>query len=65
MVCFYPKVSKISIKRYRIADAFSSRFFIYLEIMFAAPGFLRVYDFQAVPFNYDLGLQCMALFFPE
>jgi hypothetical protein len=65
MVCFYPKVSGVSVKRYRTADAFPYGVFIYLEIMFAAFGFLRVYDFQAVPLNYDLGLQCMALFFPE
>jgi hypothetical protein len=65
MVCFYPKISKISVKRYRIADAFSYRFFIYLEIMFAAFGLLYIKDFPAVPLNDYLRLQRMPLFFPE
>jgi hypothetical protein len=65
MICFYPKVSKIGVKRYRIADAFSYGIFIYLEIMFAAFGFLYVDDFPGVPLNDDLALQRMALFSPE
>jgi hypothetical protein len=65
VVCFYPKVSKIGVKRYRIADAFSYCFFIYLEIMFAALGFLYIYDFQTVPLNDYLGLQRVPLFSPE
>jgi hypothetical protein len=56
MVFFYPKVSKISVKRYRIADVFSYGVFIYFEIMFAAFGFPQVNDFPGVPLNDDLGL---------
>jgi hypothetical protein len=44
MVLGYPLVSKIGIKRYRIADAFPYGVFIYLEIMFAACGFLYIDD---------------------
>jgi hypothetical protein len=65
MVFFYPKIPKIGVKRYSIADPLSYRFFIYLEIMFAAFGFLYVDDFQTVPLDYYLGLQRMALFFPN
>jgi hypothetical protein len=65
MVCFYPKVSKISVNWYRIADVCSHSVFIYLEIMFAAFGFLYVNDFQIVPLDYNPGFQRMALFFPE
>jgi hypothetical protein len=65
MVSFYPKVSKVGIKRYRFAYSFSYRVFIYLEIMLPAFGFLYVNDFQTVPLYDDLGFQRMALFFPE
>jgi hypothetical protein len=65
MLFFYPLVSTVSVKRYRIADAFSYGVFIYLEIMFAAFGFLYVNDFLSVPLNDDLGLQRMALFSPN
>jgi hypothetical protein len=65
MISFYPKVSKISVKRYRVTDVFSYGVFIYFEIMFAAFGFLYVDDFLTVPLNYYLGFQRMALFFPE
>ena len=63
MVFFYSKISKISVKRYRIADAFPYCFFIYLEIMFAAFGFLYVDNLQAVPLNDDLRLQRVPFFF--
>ena len=65
MVCSYPLVSKISVKGYRCADAFSNRIFIYLEVMFATLGFLYINDFQTIPLNDDLRLQSVALFFPE
>jgi hypothetical protein len=65
MVFFYPKIAKICVKRYRIADAFSYGVFIYLEIMFTAFGFLYINDFMTVPLNYDLALQRVPLFFPE
>jgi hypothetical protein len=51
MVFFYPKVSKICVKGYRIADAFSYCFFIYFEIMFDAFGFLYINYFATVPLN--------------
>jgi hypothetical protein len=65
MVLPYPQVSKIGVKRDRIAHVFPDRVFIYLEIMLAALGFLRVNDSPAVPLNDCPGLQRMALFFPE
>jgi hypothetical protein len=65
MIFFYPKVSKIGVKRYRITDAIPYCFFIYLEIMLATFGFLYVNDFLTVPLDYYLCLQCVALFFPE
>jgi hypothetical protein len=65
MILLYSPVSKISVKRNRIAYIFPNRVFIYLEIMFAAFSFLRVNDFQTVPLNDYLGLQRAALFFPE
>jgi hypothetical protein len=63
MVFFYSPVSKISVKRNRITDAFPYCFFIYLEIMLAAFGFLYIDDLQTVPLNYDLSLQCVPFFF--
>jgi hypothetical protein len=45
--------------------AFSNRFFIYLEIMFAAFGLRYIKDFQTVPLNDYLALQRAPLFFPE
>jgi hypothetical protein len=48
MVFCYPLVSKISVKGYRIADAFSYSVFIDIKIMFAAFGFLYVDDLQTV-----------------
>jgi hypothetical protein len=65
MIVFYSQVSKIGVKRNRIAYILSNRVFIYLEIMFASFGLLRVNDFQSVPLDYYLGLQRMTLFFPE
>ena len=65
MVFVYPNVPKISVKRNRIAYAFSYGVFIHLEVMFAAFGFLYVKDFQTAPLNYDLRLQRMPFFFPE
>ena len=65
MVFCYSLISTISVKRYRLADTFPYRFFIYLEIMFAAFGLLYVDDAQTVPLNDDLRLQRMPLFFPE
>jgi hypothetical protein len=65
MVLFDSLVSKIGVKRNRIADAFSYGVFIYLKIMFAAFGLLYVDDLQTVPLNYDLRLQRMPFFFPE
>ena len=63
MVSFYPLVSKISVKGYRITDTFSYCFFIYLEIMLAAFGFLYIDDAQTAPLNDDLRLQRMPFFF--
>jgi hypothetical protein len=54
MIFFYSNLSKIGVKRDRAADAFPYGVFIYLEIMFAALGFLYVDDLQAVPLNDDL-----------
>jgi hypothetical protein len=65
MILLYPLVSEIGVKRDRIAYVFPNRIFIHLEIMFAAFGFLYVNDFPAVPLNDYLGLQRVALFFPE
>jgi hypothetical protein len=65
MVFRYPKVSQISVKRYRFADAFSSGVFIHLEIMLTAFGLLNIQYLRGVSLNDDLGLQRMALFFPE
>jgi hypothetical protein len=65
MVAFYPKVSKIGIKGYRIADRTPDAVLIHLEVMFTAFGLLNINDFQTVPLNYYLGLQRMTLFFPE
>jgi hypothetical protein len=65
MVCFYPKVSPIRIKRYRIADRASDAVLIHLEIMLAALGLLNIQYLPGVPLDDDLGLQRMALFFPE
>jgi hypothetical protein len=65
MVFCYPKVSKVSVKRYRITDAFSYGFFIYLEIMFTAFGLLYIPYFRGVSLYDDLGLQWVVLFFLE
>ncbi|MHB9291110.1 hypothetical protein Holit_00182 [Hollandina sp. SP2] len=65
VVLFYSLVSTVSIKEYRITDAFSYGVFIYLEIMLAALGFLYINDFLAVPLNDDLRFQRMALSFPN
>jgi hypothetical protein len=65
MICFYPKIPKISVKRYRIADICSPSVFIYLEIMFTAFGLLYIYDFKTVPLDYNLGFQRMAFFSPN
>ena len=54
MVLFYPQISEISVKGYRIADAFPNGIFIYLEIMLAAFGFLYVDNFQSAPLNDNL-----------
>jgi hypothetical protein len=62
---FYPKVSKIGVKRYRIAGVFPNGIFIYFEIMSAPFGFLYINNFQTIPLNYYLGFQRAALFFPE
>jgi hypothetical protein len=56
MVFVYSQISKVSIKRNRIADVFPDGIFIHLEIMLAAFGFLHVDDLQAVPLNDDLRL---------
>jgi hypothetical protein len=63
MIFFYLLVSKISVKRNRITDAFPYCFFIYLEIMLAAFGFLYNDGLQTVPLNDDLRLQCAPFFF--
>jgi hypothetical protein len=65
MVFFYPQVSKVGVKRYRIADVFSHGIFIHLEVMLAAFGLLCIYYFLSVPLNDYLRLQRMTLFFPE
>jgi hypothetical protein len=65
MVFFYTLVSTVSIKGYRITDAFSYGVLIYFEIMLAAFSFLQVDDFQSIPLNYHLGFQRMALFSPN
>jgi hypothetical protein len=65
IVFCYPKVSPISVKGYRCADTFSYGVFIHLEIMFTACSLLYIQYFFGVSLNDDLGLQGMALFFPE
>jgi hypothetical protein len=65
MVLFYSLVSRVSIKRYRIADTFPDGVFKHLKIMCAAFGFLYINDLQAVLLGYDLRLQRVALFFSE
>ena len=65
MVLLYSQISKISVKRNRITDAFPDGVFKYLEIMLAAFGFLHVDYLQAVPLNNDLRLQRMPFFLPE
>jgi hypothetical protein len=65
MVFFYPKVSQIGIKRYRIADRTPDAVLIYLEVMLTAFGLLNIQYLRGVSLNDDLGLQRMALFFPE
>ena len=63
MVLFYPQISEISVKGYRIADAFSNGIFIYFEIMFAAFGFLYIDNAQTAPLNYYLRFQRVPFFF--
>ena len=63
MVLPYSLVPKISVKRYRIADAFSYGIFIYFEIMFAAFGFLYIDNAQTAPLNYYLRFQRVPFFF--
>lgn len=65
MLFRYSLVSKIGIKRNRIAYGFSNGIFIYLKIMLPAFGFLYINDVQSVPLNDDLCLQSVPLFFPE
>ncbi|GHT69860.1 hypothetical protein FACS1894110_20170 [Spirochaetia bacterium] len=65
MILFYPKVSKISIKRYRIADSTPDTVLIHLEIMLATFGLLHIDDLQRVPLNDDLRLQRVAFFSPN
>jgi hypothetical protein len=65
MVCFYPKISPISVNRYRIANGTPDAVLIHLEVMPAAFGLLYIQYFPGIPLNDDLGLQRMTLFFPE
>jgi hypothetical protein len=64
MELFYPKVSTISVKRYRIAQRTPDAVLIHLEVMLAAFGLVCVKYFCGVPLNDGLGLACGA-FFPE
>jgi hypothetical protein len=54
MIGFYPQVSKISVKRDRIADAFTYGILVNLKIMPAAFCFLRVNDLKSAPLYYYL-----------
>jgi hypothetical protein len=65
MVCFYPKVSQIGIKRYRIADGTPNAVLIHLEVMLTAFGLLNIQYLRSVSFNDDRGLQGMTLLFPK
>ena len=65
MLWFYPEVSKVSIKRYRIADGTPDAFLIQLEVMLTAFGFLNVQYFQGVSLQYYRSFQRMAFFSPE
>jgi hypothetical protein len=65
MIPFYSQVPKVSIKRNRFAHGFPNGVFVDLEIMFAAFGFLHVYDLLAVPLYYNLGFYRVAFFLPE
>jgi hypothetical protein len=65
IICFYPTVSPIRIKGYRIADSTPDAVLIYLEVMLTTFGLLNIQYFPGVSLNDDLGLQRMALFFPE
>jgi hypothetical protein len=65
VVFFYPKISPISVKGYRIAEGTPDAVLIHLEAMPAAFGFLYIKYFPGIPLNDDPGLQRMALFFPN
>ena len=54
MIAFYSQVSKIGVKRNRIAHQFPNGVFVYLKIMLAAFCFLYVYDLKALPLYYYL-----------
>jgi hypothetical protein len=54
MIGFYSQIPKISVKRNRIADAFSNGILVNLKTVFAAFCFLRVNDLKAVPLYYYL-----------
>jgi hypothetical protein len=63
VAAFYPQVSKVGIKRYRIADRTPDAVLIHLEVMLAAFCFLYIKYFRGVSFNDYLGLERMTLFF--
>jgi hypothetical protein len=65
MIFFYPKISKVGVKRYRIADRTPDALLIHLEVMLAAFGLLCIQYFQGVSLQYYLRLQRVTLFFPE
>jgi hypothetical protein len=65
MVCFYPKVAKIGVNRYRTADGTPDALLIHREIMLAAFGLLYVQYCSGIPLYDYLRLQRMPLFFPE
>jgi len=54
MILLYSQVSKISIKRDRIAHRFPNGVFVNLKIMFTALCFLHVNDLKATPLYYNL-----------
>jgi hypothetical protein len=65
MICFYPKISQIRIKRYRIADGTPDAVLIHLEVMITAFGLMSIQYLRSVSFNDDPGLQRMAFFSPN
>ena len=65
MILTYSHVSKIGIKRNRIADGFSNGIFENHKIMFAAFCFLHVNDLTAVPLYNNLRFYGVAFFLPE